>query len=284
MLNIYSMKLEYQIDDTKIEAEVPDDTFFFNGDNICLSSEFSDVTLDSNWYNDGYHIVEYDSEIKYDLIRKGVSARIQDIIKETYPFIDLAGFTLEKYHHFVNDEQNLEINKKAKRLYLQDIDFPDRGIIQFLENILNVKLSYSPKGSNFIHWVIARINVPNSVGYNPVHKDIYGFYDDDKFVPRMVNAWIPICGVNKSAGLSIAPGSHLIKESDIFRTKNGIKFDGKVFSVNCIKSWNGNTCLKLISPREGEMLIFSSHLIHGLGINNNLDTTRISLEFRLYQK
>ncbi len=278
------MKLAYLIDETKVEIEALDNTVFFKGDDICLSREFFDVISDLDWYQDGYKVVDFQKQINFNLLKNAVGEHIKQIINKTYPAIDLNGFTLEKYHYFVNYEQNLEINKRAKRLYLQDVDFPDRQIIDFLESILKVRLSYSPKGSDFIHWVIARINIPNSVGYNPVHKDIYGFYDEDKFVPRMVNSWIPICGVNKNAGLGIVPGSHLIKESEIIRTKNGVIIDGRKFSVNCIKSWRDKSFLRLMTPSEGEMLIFSSHLIHGLGINNNEDTTRVSLEFRLYQK
>tara|TARA_B100000579_G_C22806262_1_gene842690 strand:+ start:570 stop:1409 length:840 start_codon:yes stop_codon:yes gene_type:complete len=277
------MKLAYSIDGRNVEVEAPDNTKFFKGDKICLSEEFSDVTSNMDWYKDGYKVIDFQEKINFDFIKSAVTKHIKEIIKKTYPFIDLNGFTLEKYHYFVNYEQNLEINKKAKRLYLQDTDFPDSEIVSFLESILKVRLSYSPKGSNFIHWVIARINIPNSIGYNPVHKDIYGFYDDDKYVPRMVNTWIPICGVNKNAGLGIVPGSHLIKESEINRTKNGVIIDGRNFSVNCIKSWRDKSDLRLIFPKEGEMLMFSSHLIHGLGINNNEDNTRVSLEFRLYQ-
>ena len=42
--------------------------------------------------------------------------------------------------------------------------------------------------------------------------------------------------------------------------------------------------MKTMCPKDGEMLVFSSHLIHGLGKNYHADTTRISLEFRLYEQ
>ena len=74
-------------------------------------------------------------------------------------------------------------------------------------------------------------------------------------------------------------------ENEIVRTKCQSIMEGRQYSVNCIKSWKEKNNLELLTPKSGEMLIFSSHLIHGLGLNNNLDETRISLEFRLhYQK
>ena len=124
--------------------------------------------------------------------------------------------------------------------------------------------------------------MPGSRAYNPAHKDIYEGFDNDGECPAMVNAWIPIAGVKGRTGLPIAPGSHLIPECRVLRTKAGTKMNGNRYSVNCIKSWDGMNELKTIAPNPGQMLLFSSHLIHGLGCNYNRDTTRVALEFRLH--
>ena len=109
------------------------------------------------------------------------------------------------------------------------------------------------------------------MAYNPPHKDIYEDYDQKGFCPRMVNAWIPISGVNRLAGLGLAPGSHLLSEEKISRTKAGVEMNGRRFSVNLIRSWNGSNKLINIFPSNGEMLCFSSHVVHGLGVNRNPD-------------
>ena len=57
---------------------------------------------------------------------------------------------------------------------------------------------------------------------------------------------------------------------------------GKSVFNNCIKSWDGKNEMSIISPKYGSFLLFSSHLIHGLALNNNKDETRVSLEFRLH--
>ena len=53
--------------------------------------------------------------------------------------------------------------------------------------------------------IVVRLNRPNSIGYNPAHKDIYQSFDESGYVPKMLNVWIPICGVNKLSGLSTCP-------------------------------------------------------------------------------
>ena len=56
------------------------------------------------------------------------------------------------------------------------------------------------------------------------------------------------------------------------------------YSVASIRDWGGNSNLVRENPKSDEFLIFSSHLIHGLALNNNEDETRVSFEFRLYEK
>ena len=146
-------------------------------------------------------------------------------------------------------------------------------------------LSFQNSASDLIsHPIVARFNKPNSLGYNPAHKDTYQAYDKTGFIPKMINVWIPICGVNKLAGLPLAPASHLIPEVKIERANAGSILNGQKYNVNRILSWDNDSSLKTISPKDSEMIIFSSHLIHGLAVNRNPDTTRVSLEFRLYAK
>ncbi|WP_288260233.1 hypothetical protein [uncultured Prochlorococcus sp.] len=278
------MKLPYYINNEEIVFEAPEDTHFFYGEKVCLSQKFNDICKDCDWYDEGYTILDFTKYIDINLIKKLLRNIIIKIISEVSPKIDLSNFELNKYHKYIkNHSQHLEISKRAKRLYFTKDEFPDQKIIKFIENAIQKKLSFSPNNSDFVHWVIVRINPPYSKGFNPAHKDIYEEFDMNGFAPQMVNSWIPICGVNKKTGLPIAPKTHLLNEDLILRTRCGSTLEGQNYSVNCIKSWNGDSSMKLIYPKEGEMLLFSSHLIHGLGVNNNDDETRISLEFRLHE-
>ena len=115
-------------------------------------------------------------------------------------------------------------------------------------------------------------------------EDIYELYDHYNKIPRMINCWIPICGQSNKNGLPLVPYSHLLNERDILRTKSGSYMNNTKYSVNTIKSWPGMYQLTTLSPKSGYALLFSSHIIHGLGNNSKKNTTRISFELRLFGK
>jgi hypothetical protein len=68
------------------------------------------------------------------------------------------------------------------------------------------------------------------------------------------------------------------------RSKAGSEMNSLKFSVNSILNWNGQSKLTKAITKPNNFLIFSSHLIHGLAFNDNEDQTRVSFEFRLYEK
>ena len=278
------MKLRYEINNKLVSFKVPDNTYFFRGNDENLSRKYRDITLNCSWYNSGFTIHNLRESLDFEQLKSRLSETIKDVISNTNEDISLERFSLEKYHKYVNHKTHLNVIKKTRRLYSTDLKFDDRKVISVIEELINLPLSYNLPGTDFKVWVIARINTPNSISFNPAHKDIYESFDRDNYIPQMINVWIPICGVNQSTGLAMVPGSHLLNENKIERTKAGSFFEGNKYNVNCIKSWNRESSMKLISPKEGSALIFSSHLIHGLGINNNNDETRVSLEFRLFKK
>tara|TARA_Y100001968_G_C19419720_1_gene751065 strand:+ start:107 stop:958 length:852 start_codon:yes stop_codon:yes gene_type:complete len=281
------MKLSYLINNQKVEVEAPQKTHFFRGDEICLSQRFQDLTSSVDWYSEGYKIIDFSKILDFHKIKECITYSTKKTIEKQLPNLSLENFTLANYHKFISPSDHLIIDKSLKRLYPKDFGFDDKKIIELIEDILSKPLSYKQAGEGKPHWIIVRINMPKSTGlkgFNPVHKDIYESYDHFGTVPKMVNAWIPICGVNDKTGLPLVPGSHLLKESQIIRTKAGSTLEGQNYSVNCIKSWNNQCSMKLISPQKGSLILFSSHLIHGLGHNNNQNSTRVSLEFRLHLK
>ena len=285
------MKLKYFIENKKVEINLEENVEFFSGKNEVLSKKYNDITSNTEWYEKGFFIANFKKIIDFSLMKKELTYSILKNIKLLKPDLSTENFCLENYHKFVDQELHKKVLKKTRRFYFSDLNIQDNKIINHVENIIGCKLGYKRQGVDLDHWIITRINPPRSKGYNPVHKDIYEAFDKNgKFgnvalktkIPRMVNIWIPICGVNKNTGLPIVPGSHLINENKIIRTKAGVVVEGQQYSVNCIKSWNGNTSMKLISPEPSCGIVFSSHLIHGLAFNNNNDKTRVSLEFRLH--
>ena len=280
------MFLQYKIDSRTLTVKTPDETNFFYGENICLS-EINDITKNTEWYERGYVVRDFSHIIPFEDIKNSITESIKKIIELNYPNINLDNFLIENYHNFIKPNQHLFLDKLYKRLYPEDLGFKDEKILQFISSEIGTDLSYKDTSKNFEHWIIVRINMPASTGacgFNPAHKDIYEDYDERNHIPKMVNTWIPICGVNSITGLPIVPGSHLLKECDLLRTKSGSFIENQKYSVNCIKSWSGRNDMQTIAPNEGHLLIFSSHLIHGLGRNNNENITRVSLEFRLHEK
>ena len=132
--------------------------------------------------------------------------------------------------------------------------------------------------------IIIRINRPFSTDQNPPHKDIYELWDSAGYIPRFVNLWIPICGVTTNSSLSIVPGSHLIPEDRIRRTFEGGVMDGNRYRVRMISEWDGSNRMERAAAACGEVLMFSSHLIHGMGLNCEKSSTRVALEFRLFKR
>ena len=278
------MKLVYLINSKEIKLNVPESQRFFRGREICLSKEFDDLVIGTNFEEKGFDVINFENIISFSNIKNAVHKTIKENIQKLYPQKNLTNFTLNKYHKFINEKEHIILDKKLKRQYPEDFGFSDKKIIQFIEGLIKKPLGYKVSSGDKNHWIIIRINMPDSGGFNPAHKDIYEDYDNKGYAPRMINCWIPVCGVNKYTGLHLVPGSHNYLENEIVRTKCNSIVENRQYSVNCIKSWQGGNNLLIMSPKYGELLLFSSHLIHGLGLNNNLDETRISLEFRLHHQ
>ena len=115
-------------------------------------------------------------------------------------------------------------------------------------------------------------------------QDIYEDWDQAGYIPLFVNFWVPICGVTSRSSLPVAPRSHLLTEDKIVRTVEGGIVNGRRYRVRNIKSWDGKNEMTRVKIKQGEVLIFSSHLIHGFAINDQQDQTRVALEFRLFKQ
>ena len=277
------MQLVYTIDDSEVSVNVPAETQFFRGEDVCLADKDGDITSATPWCEAGYSVISHEKSISHKRLYKAVLDMVRGAIIAEFPEKNLAGFSLEKYHEYVSNQEHVDfLDRRIKRFYGKDLPFEDSIFVDVLEEALGRSLSYTPRDEVSPHWIIVRIITPGSNAFNPAHKDIYEGYDALGLSPSMVNAWIPICGVNNRAGLALAPGSHLLKESQIIRTSAGAQMNNNRFSVNCVKEWGGCSSLITVAPPPGEMLIFSSHLIHGLGRNLNDDHTRVALEFRLH--
>ncbi|MGI9447063.1 MAG: phytanoyl-CoA dioxygenase family protein [Pirellulales bacterium] len=243
------------------------------------------MTSNCDWFEDGYSIPSYNHIFDYSILLEQITREVRNRLTKLFPDRDFEKFTLSEYHKFITTAEHKTVaDRVMKRLYCKDLEEASGSFVKLISDLLGIPVGFKKQGSDFEHWIIVRINPPNSLAYNPIHKDIYEDFDTSGYCPRMINAWVPIAGVDTNAGLGIAAGSHLICESKVLRTRAGSTINGQNYSVNCIQSWDNSSSLKTVAPPPGRMLLFSSHLVHGFGINKNPDTTRVALEFRLHSQ
>lgn len=276
--------MKYIIDQNEYIINTRDNQTFSTGSNIVLSNEKTDITFSQKWYNDGYSIKSFLSYDEFVNLKSGITDTITKIINEITN-VDTNGFTLEKYHNYIKtNDDHYKVVSKTRDLFPNDFNFDIKGILPKFESILGFPLNdVDPETNKQIH-IILRINRPNSTDYNPPHKDMYEFYDSDNYFPQFLNFWVPIEGVTKKSSLPIVPNSHRLPENLILRTTEGGVMSDNKYRVRFIKSWNGKNDLVRTNVTYGEVLIFSSHLVHGLAINDESDVTRVALEFRLFKK
>lgn len=277
------MNLEYKIDGNVVGFEITDGQTYKLGDSKVLSNEQSDITYNQSWYPNGYTTSNFLSNSEFNFLKSEITKTIAEIISNELG-IDTNGFTLEKYHKYITTNQaHFKIVSKTRDLYPWDFGFDIKELIPKFSDILKFKISdIDPYTNNRVH-IILRINRPNSYDYNPPHKDMYEAYDRDGYFPQFVNFWVPIAGVTKKTSLPIVPKSHLISEDSVLRTTEGGIVNNNKYRVRFVKDWGDNSLVRT-NVDYSEVLIFSSHLIHGLAINEELDTTRVALEFRLFKR
>ena len=277
------MKHSYKIDGDIINLKIDPDEYSV-GQVVNLGQNFDDLAQTKDWYDEGFAIEKTESFFDIDKLRKATECALKEIISGIDASIDLTNFKMENYHQFVTDDMHLEVIQKTRRLYPIDISIDVDEILQRFSDYFERKLSFTNPVSRIEQWMIARLNRPKSNDFNTAHKDVYESYDKYQKIPQMINIWVPLIGVTGKNSLPVAPRSHLLPENKILRTKAGSTVNGVKYSVNSIKSWAGDSSLIRLPLKQNEILIFSSHLIHGLAFNTEEDITRISFEFRLYGK
>lgn len=275
----------FKIDGVEKLFSIENTPEFKFGDDQILSNQKTDVSFGQPWYRNGYSELDFLSSEEFESLKNGLIASIRNIIKQEIPSIDLSGFNLENYHNFVKtDAEHFKVVTKTRDLFSEDFNFSIEKYLPKLENLLNFNLTdIDPFVNKKLH-IIVRINRPLSKDYNPPHKDIYEGVDNNGYIPQFINFWIPIAGVTEKTNLPLAPKSHKINENLVLRTFEGGLINGNKYRVRMIKSWNGDNTLVRSKVKYGQVLIFSSHLIHGLATNEETDKTRVALEFRLFKK
>ena len=267
------ISMEIIIDGKLYKIESFDKNIFYGKENKVLSNEENDISFNQNWYDKGYDISNFFKKKEFEEVLEGVEFSINKIANKK--------FKIDKYHKEIDDKMHYEIIKKTRDLFPKDLNFCIKH--KFEEKVGFELTDIDPDFNHQVH-IIVRINRPNSSDYNPPHKDIYEYYDEYGVVQKCINFWIPICGVNEKSMLPLAPKSHRIPENKILRSNVGGILNKKKYRVRNIYEWDKKKELTRPSIRYGELLMFTPNLIHGAAINEQQDTTRVALEYRLFKK
>jgi ectoine hydroxylase-related dioxygenase (phytanoyl-CoA dioxygenase family) len=124
-----------------------------------------------------------------------------------------------------------------------------------------------------------RILRPGLNDENPFHRDAWL-----ECMRNTLNVWIPVAGCAANSTLALVPGSHLWRESDVERTKEAAKINGKQYRTPAVVASRPAFNPVKPNPRYTEALLFSPYMIHGGGANGNDDQTRVSIELRFERK
>ncbi|GGG22562.1 hypothetical protein [Pontibacter amylolyticus] len=278
-------KFIFKIDNKEFEFPTDGAPEFRYGGKDVVSALETDITFGQKWYKSGYSIFNFLEEEEFHHLKEGLTNSVEKIIREELG-INTNGFRLESYHEYVtSDEDHYKVILKTRDLYLREFKFLFETLFRKFEDHIGFGLTdIDPKTKEPIY-IIVRINRPGSNDFNPPHKDVYHFMDGpDSYIPQFLNIWIPISGVTPKSSLPLVESSHLLPESSILRTTEGGVIGKNKYNVRMVKEWAKSNQLKRTKVTYGEALIFSSHLVHGLAVNEEQDTTRVSLEFRLFKK
>jgi hypothetical protein len=273
----------FKIDGTEKRFSIENSPEFRFGEDEVLAKEATDIAFNQPWYSEGFAEIDFLNKDEFESLKNGLIHSIGKIIEQECA-VNLDGFNLENYHEYVKtDPDHLKVVSRTRDLFSEDFNFSIEDILPRLGKILNYNLTdIDPKTNQKLH-IIVRINRPLSKDYNPPHKDIYEGVDNASYIPKFINFWIPVAGATDKSNLPIAPKSHLVNEKLILRTFEGGKIEGNKYRVRMIKSWNNEIDLVRSNVKYGQVLIFSSHLIHGLAVNEESNKTRVALEFRLFK-
>lgn len=266
------MKCNLKIDSEPFSFQVGGK--FATGDDTVLYIKHQ--ILDAcDWETDGFSIIDIFNESQFEEFQNQSLSIINDILRNIGVSNRLNN--LEDYHQLVDsDELHQSVISKSRFLKSSDFSIDLNSVSEKVSNAIGKKVGiYNPKLEEEI--IILRVSRPQSLDINPLHRDGYLDIWEDT-----INVWIPLAGCNKLSSLPVIPGSHFWNEKDVLRTEaKGAKINGLLYHVPGIIDGPGGLNTIRPNPNTGKALIFTPFLAHGAAVNQNKNTTRMSLELRL---
>lgn len=268
--------MEYSVGNIKLQYEALGARQ--TGENIVLLDRDFDITSNTEWHDSGYTIQSLFPETIQTSFRDNANKLLIELWRQA--LLNVAkNFSLEKYHQEAPTfEQHLAAVEFTKLIEVKhfpiDISILEKRISEICNRDLIVRNPFD--GQSVFHFRVIR---PNQKDHNPLHRDVW--LEDYK---SCINLYIPIAGSNEKSSLVLVPGSHRWPESIIERTVEGAEINGIKFNVPAVTRILGDANYIRPNPNDNQVLIFSPYLIHGGALNLNDDSTRISIEIRLWKK
>lgn len=268
--------MQYSVNGRTVAYDADNQTT--RGGRRVLLESARDLTLGHAWQRKGYTIERlFDRDETFEAFMAATDRCLRACWRAAgIQFPDAV--PLDRYHTIVDDhEKHLAAVQQTKLLTIGNFPVPVTALIRRVSTLLgcDVKAHNPYDDQEVFHFRVIR---PASGDNNPLHRDVWlEDYAD------CINLYIPIAGSDEHSSLILLPGSHLWPESKLVRTIGGALINGVQYNVPAVVSIDGAFEAVRPDPRANEFLLFSPYLIHGGAVNLNKDTTRISIELRLWK-
>jgi hypothetical protein len=248
------------------------------GEPVTLLNNDKDISEGTHWSEIGFTIEKLFDEPLFTTFKNSTHDLLIELWKKASLNVT-SSFSLSQYHKIAfTREQHLAAVENTKLIDVKHFPVHIKLLEERISDICKKKLIVKNPfdGLSAFHFRVIRPQQPDN---NPLHRDVW--LDDYK---NCLNLYIPITGSNEKSSLVIIPGSHHWPESRIERTKAGAEINGVRFNVPAVTAIKGHVEYLRPNPQQNEVLVFSPYLIHGGSLNLNHDSTRISIEVRLWEK
>jgi hypothetical protein len=265
--NVNDSKLEYDAQGQKVRGE----------DTVLLHLDV-DLTANTTWSTTGFTIEKLFDDVLFRTFINNTKKLLLTLWRKSGLEVP-DHFVIDQYHTLANTkETHLEAVEQTKLLLTSQfpvsINILEERISAICSKTLIAKNPYDDQ--SIFHFRVVRPQLPDN---NPLHRDVW--LEDYK---DCINLYIPITGSNENSSLIIVPQSHQWPESKIERTLSGAVINDVKYNVPAVTGIEGEVNYVRPNPALNEVLVFSPYLIHGGSANFNTNTTRISIEVRLWKK
>jgi hypothetical protein len=245
------------------------------GRDTVLLAQDTDLTAGTPWTGQGFSVQPLLSPEEATRLKEGMRQIIFNLVRAQGLSVAEEA-PLEDYHHIIENRDEVHYAVAKWGLPLSDLPISPDFLIQRISALMTLPLKVRKIPSSDQLLFGFRVVRPGSTDESPFHRDAW-----QEFWRSTLNVWIPVAGCNAGSTLTVMPGSHRWSESQVERTMEGARVNGKQYRVPAVV--NVFRPFRIVSPNPdySEALLFSPYLIHGGGSNGNLDQTRVSIEIRL---